>query len=64
MEEGQQSEYDLPPLSEKQHKRYEKLITEINHRVSLSLDFMRTEKSRWQHRQILRLRLQELKKKL
>lgn len=64
MEEGQQSEYDLPPLSEKQEKKYAKLITEINHRVSLSLDFMRTEKSRWQHRQILRLRLQELKKKL
>ena len=64
MEEEQQSEYDMPPLSEKQQKKYAKLITEINHRVSLSLDFMRTEKSRWQHRQILRLRLRELKKKL
>jgi len=64
MEEGQSSEYNLPPLSEKQVKKHEKLITEINSRVALSLDFMRTEKSRWQHRQILRLRLRELKKKL
>jgi len=64
MEESQQSEYDLPPLTEKQAKKHEQLIAEINSRVSLSLDFMRTEKSRWQHRQILRLRLRELKRKL
>jgi len=64
IEEDQSSEYELPPLSEKQTKKHQKLITEINSRVGLSLDFMRTAKSRWQHRQILRLRLRELKKKL
>jgi len=64
MEEGQMSEYDLPPLSEKQYSKNKDLIQEINRRIKFSLDGMRTEKSRWQHRQIARLRLQELKKKL
>ena len=64
MEEGQESEYDLPSLTEKQFKKHGDLIKEINHRIGLSLDGMRTEKSRWQQRQIARLRLRELKKKL
>jgi ubiquitin C-terminal hydrolase len=64
MEEGQTSEYDLPPISEKQFKKHEGLIQEINRRIRLSLDGLRTEKSRWQQRQIARLRLRELKKKL
>ena len=64
MEEGQVSEYDLPPLSEKQYNKNKDLIQEINRRIRFSLDGMRTEKSRWQHRQIARLRLRELKKKL
>ena len=64
MEEGQASEYDLPPLSEKQFKKHQGLIQEINRRIRLSLDALRTEKSRWQQRQIARLRLRELKKKL
>ena len=64
MEEGQTSEYDLPPISEKQFKKHEGLIQEINRRIKLSLDGLRTEKSRWQQRQIARLRLRELKKKL
>ena len=64
MEEGQTSEYDLPPLSEKQFKKHQGLIQEINRRIRLSLDTLRTEKSRWQQRQIARLRLRELKKKL
>ena len=64
MEEGQMSEYDLPPLSEKQYNKNKDLIQEINRRIKFSLDGMRTEKSRWQHRQIARLRLLELKKKL
>ena len=64
MEEGQESEYDLPSLTEKQLKKHNDLIQEINRRIRLSLDGMRTEKSRWQQRQIARLRLQELKKKL
>jgi hypothetical protein len=64
MEENQNSEYDIPPLTEAQAKKHSTLITDINNRVALSLDSMRTEKSRWQHRQILRLRLRELKKKI
>ena len=64
MEEGQESEYDLPELSEKQTTKHKELIQEINRRLKLSLDGMRTEKSRWQQRQIARLRLRELKKKL
>lgn len=64
MDESQNSEYDIPPLSEKQMKRHADLITEINNRVTLSMDSLRTEKSRWQHRQILRLRLRDLKKKI
>ena len=64
MEEGQESEYDLPELSERQLNKHKELIQEINHRLKLSLDGMRTEKSRWQQRQIARLRLRELKKKL
>jgi hypothetical protein len=64
MEESQTSEYDLPPLSEKQFNKHKDLIQEINRRIDLSLDALRTEKSRWQQRQIARLRLRELKKKL
>tara|TARA_B100000900_G_C20551080_1_gene704769 strand:+ start:523 stop:1230 length:708 start_codon:yes stop_codon:yes gene_type:complete len=64
MDESQVSEYDLPPLSEKQYNKNKDLIKEINHRIRLSLDGLRTEKSRWQQRQIARLRLRELKKKL
>jgi len=64
MEEGQESEYDLPELTERQITKHKELIQEINHRLKLSLDGLRTEKSRWQQRQIARLRLRELKKKL
>ncbi len=64
MDESQSSEYDIPPLSEKQKTEHADLITEINNRVALSLDLLRTKKSRWQHRQILRLRLRDLKKKI
>ena len=42
-------------------KRQE-LIQEINNRLELSLDKQRTEKSRWHHRQLARLRLRELRK--
>jgi len=64
MEEGQTSEYDLPALTEKQLQKHKNLIQEINRRIDLSLDGLRTEKSRWQHRQIARLRLRDLKKKI
>jgi hypothetical protein len=61
MEEGQESEYDLPSLTEKQLKKHNDLIQEINRRIRLSLDGMRTEKSRWQQRQIARLREETMK---
>lgn len=64
MEEGQQSEYDLPSLTERQIENNKELIKEINDRISLSLDDSRTQKSRWQHRQVARLRLRDLKKRL
>jgi len=64
MEEGEHYDYDLPLLTEKQRLKHEPLITEINNRVRRSLDARRTEKSRWHHRQMLRLNLQELKKKI
>jgi len=43
------------------NKRQE-LIQEINNRLELSLDKQRTEKSRWHHRQLARLKLRELRK--
>ena len=64
MEEGQEAEYDLPNLSEEQREQHKDLIKEINERVGHTLDTNRTPKSRWHHRQLLRLKLQELKKNL
>jgi len=64
MEEGQETEYDLPSLSEEQREQYKDLIKEINERVGHTLDTNRPPKSRWHHRQLLRLKLQELKKNL
>ena len=62
MEEG--NEYDLPDLSETQRKQNKELIKEINKRIGYTLDVNRAPKSRWHHRQVLRLKLQELKKNL
>jgi hypothetical protein len=42
-------------------EKCKELIQEINHRLELSLDNLRTEKSRWHHGQIARLKLRELK---
>ena len=64
MEEGVEYDYDLPSLSEIQRKENQELIKEINDRVDRTLDTSRTPKSRWHHRQILRIKLRELKKKL
>ena len=64
MEEGVEYDYDLPSLSEEQKEQHKDLIKEINDRVARTLDTGRTSKSRWHHRQILRLNLRELKKKL
>jgi hypothetical protein len=64
MEEGVEYDYDLPSLSEEQKEQHKDLIKEINERVSRTLDTGRTSKSRWHHRQLLRINLRELKKKL
>tara|TARA_R110000782_G_scaffold213241_2_gene301220 strand:- start:992 stop:1690 length:699 start_codon:yes stop_codon:yes gene_type:complete len=64
MEEGFESDYDLPGLTETQKEEHKDLIKDINERVAQTLDISRTPKSRWHHRQILRINLRELKKKL
>jgi hypothetical protein len=64
MEEGVEYDYDLPSLSEEQREQHKDLIKEINERVARTLDTDRTSKSRWHHRQLLRIKLRELKKKL
>ena len=64
MEEGFEYDYDLPSLSEEQRKQHKDLIKEINERIGRTLDTSRTPKSRYHHRQVLRLKLRELKKKL
>ena len=64
MEEGFEYDYDLPSLSEIQRQQNKELIKEINDRIGYTLDADRAPKSRWHHRQILRLKLQELKKNL
>ena len=64
MEEGHEYDYDLPSLSETQREQNKELIKEINDRISYTLDASRAPKSRWHHRQVLRLKLQELKNKL
>ncbi len=64
MEEGFEYDYDLPSLSETQREKNKELIKEINDRISYTLDADRAPKSRWHHRQVLRLKLRELKNKL
>ena len=64
MEEGFEYDYDLPSLNETQREQNKELIKEINDRIGYTLDADRAAKSRWHHRQILRLKLQELKKNL
>ena len=64
MEEGLEYDYDLPKINEVQREKHRELIKEINDRIGYTLDANRAAKSRWHHRQILRLKLQELKKKL
>jgi hypothetical protein len=64
MEEGFEYDYDLPNLTEVQLQENKELIKEINDRVQNTLDTDRVAKSRWHHRQVLRLKLRELKNKL
>tara|TARA_R100000734_G_C3318666_1_gene113079 strand:+ start:1567 stop:1728 length:162 start_codon:yes stop_codon:yes gene_type:complete len=40
------------------------LVEEIIERIDKSYDQSRTEKSRWHHSQILKIRLEELKKEI
>jgi len=64
MEEGFEYDYDLPSLSEIERESNSELIKEINNRIGYTLEADRPPKSRWHHRQILRIKLRELKKKL
>ena len=64
MEEGFEYDYDLPSLSETQREQNKNLIKEINYRIANTLDVNRAPKSRWHHRQIVRLKLRELKNNL
>tara|TARA_R110002126_G_scaffold90143_2_gene215156 strand:- start:17 stop:739 length:723 start_codon:yes stop_codon:yes gene_type:complete len=64
MDESHSNFVVLPLLTDEQENTNKKLIAEINERTRKSLEPNRTPKSRWHHRQILRLRLKELKKNL
>ena len=64
MEEGFEYDYDLPTLSERDREKHKGLIQEINDRIRYSLETSRAPKSRWHHRQVLRLKLRELKNNL
>tara|TARA_B100000131_G_scaffold314747_1_gene352080 strand:+ start:496 stop:1221 length:726 start_codon:yes stop_codon:yes gene_type:complete len=55
---------DIPALSEEQFRTNHHLIDEIRSRAKKSLEENRTPKSRWHHRQILKMRLRELKNNL
>ncbi len=55
---------DIPALSEEQFRTNHNLIDEIRSRAKKSLEENRTPKSRWHHRQILKMRLRELKNNL
>ena len=45
-------------LSETQREKNKELIKEINDRIDYTLDASRAAKSRWHHRQVLRIKLQ------
>ena len=54
----------LLSLTDAQKEAQKDLIEEINHRSKMSLQENRTPKSRWHHRKILQLKIQELQKSL
>jgi hypothetical protein len=64
VEEAQHNFVFLPPLNGEQLKTHQQTIDEINDRTRKSLDESRTPKSRWHHRQLLRLKLKELQRRL
>jgi len=57
-------EYLLEEWQKTTEQELIELIKEINDRISYTLDADRAPKSRWHHRQVLRLKLRELKKNL
>jgi len=63
-DESQHSFVLVPPLNAQQTKDNKDLIDEVNERTQKSLEENRTLKSRWHHRQLLRIRLKELREKL
>ena len=53
--------YEIPRLTPTQHSSCRELIEDINQRIDHSLDETRTAKSRWHHRNLARVKIQELK---
>ena len=64
IEEGNHNFIFLPTLTDQQKVENKNLIEEINERAKKSMEESRTAKSRWHHRQILQVRLRELKNKV
>ena len=64
IEEGNHNFIFLPTLTDQQKVENKNLIEEINERAKKSMEESRTSKSRWNHRQILQVRLRELKNKV
>jgi hypothetical protein len=56
--------YEIPLLTTEQRSVHHQLIEDINTRINYSLDEQRTAKSRWHHRNLVRVKLKELKDKL
>jgi hypothetical protein len=56
--------YEIPALTPEQQSSHKDLIKEINQRIDYSLDHGRTPKSRWHHRQLVRVKIKELKDNL
>ena len=53
--------YEIPLLTPQQHSSCRELIEDINQRIEYSLDQSRTDKSRWHHRNLVRVKIKELK---
>ena len=56
--------YEIPLLTPEQHSSCQELIEDINKRIEHSLDESRTEKSRWHHRNLIQVKIKELKDSL
>lgn len=64
VDERQHNFVFIPQLTSTQKAEHQHLINEINERTRKSLEESRTPRSRWHHRNILKLRLKELKNKI